>query len=78
MWTLADHKGDELRSFMQRDLHTKVALPGSMPGYPDLYLVGMGPHIHCFEPELEVVDRLRTYIQQSERAIDPTEGSGGV
>lgn len=71
MWTLIDHNGDALHSFIQKELHHHVALPGFMPGYPGLYLLGLGPRIYCFEPEAEVIDAIRPYIQQSEQANAP-------
>jgi len=71
VWTLTDHKGDEIHSFTQKDLHRKVAFPGFARGYPDLYLVGLGPQVHCFEPEQEVLDALKHYVEQSEVANAP-------
>lgn len=71
VWTLTDHTGDEVHSFTQKDLHSKVAFPGSLPGPKDLYLLGLGPQIHCFEPEQHTLDALKPYVEQSERANAP-------
>src|SRR5688572_15926327 len=62
LWTLTDHHGEALNIFTQKELHKHVALPGSMAGYPDLYLLGLGSKIQCFQPDPEVVDVLRTYL----------------
>ena len=68
---MTDHKGNKVHFFPQNELHSQVAFPGSIPGYPDLYLFGLGPQVHCFQPEREVIDALRPYVEQSERANAP-------
>jgi hypothetical protein len=71
VWTLIDHTGDPVHSFTQKGLHAVVGLPGAMRGYPDLYFFGLGPPVHCFAPERDVVDALRPYVEQSRRADAP-------
>ena len=71
MWTLADHNGENLHAFTQKDLHSKVLFPGFSRGYRDLYLTGLGRKIYCFQPEVEVVGALKHYAEESERANAP-------
>ena len=71
LWTLTDHTGEVVHSFTQKALHGIVVFPGAMRGYPDLYFFGLGPPVHCFAPDPEVVDALKPFVEQCERADAP-------
>ena len=71
LWTLVDHNGQSLHTFTRHELHRKVMFPGTSRGYDDLYLVGLGPQVYCFQPEPEVLEALRAHVEASERADAP-------
>jgi hypothetical protein len=76
LWTLTDHHGEELHTFLQKDLHKKVAFPGLLWRSEDLYLCGLGPKVFCFEPEQEALDALKHFVELSERAKEPQVADG--